>query len=135
MLAHLVGFIVGLIGGAYGKPGEKDLQIALLRHQLRVRQCRSPRPPRLSPWEKLTVAVLVAKLHPLATAPRARPAHVVLLVQPETVLKWHRELGRRKWTIRRRPGGGQPPIGTEVEALLLRLAREHPRLGLRPAAG
>jgi transposase InsO family protein len=53
----------------------------------------------------------------------------VLLVQPETVLKWHRELVRRKWTFRRRATGGRPPLTAEVEALLLRLAAENPRWG------
>ncbi len=53
----------------------------------------------------------------------------MLLVQPATVLKWHRELVRRKWTYRRRQAGGRPPIATDVEALLLRLAKENPRWG------
>jgi putative transposase len=44
------------------------------------------------------------------------------------VLTWHRELVRRKWTYRRRQGGGRPPIAA-VESLLLRLARENPRWG------
>ncbi len=53
---HLVWFIVDRIGGAHGKADEKDLQIALLRHQVRLLQRRSPRPPRLARWEKLTLA-------------------------------------------------------------------------------
>jgi len=53
----------------------------------------------------------------------------VLLVQPETVLKWHRGLVRRKWTYRRHAAGGRPPLAAEVEALLLRLAAENPRWG------
>jgi putative transposase len=53
----------------------------------------------------------------------------VLLVRPETVLKWHRDLVRWKWTYRRRRTGGRPRIAAEVEALLLRLAAENPRWG------
>jgi putative transposase len=53
----------------------------------------------------------------------------VLLVRPETILKWHRELVRRKWTYRRQPARGRPPIDAELEAMLLRLARENPRWG------
>jgi putative transposase len=52
-----------------------------------------------------------------------------LLVKPDTVLKWHRELVRRKWTTRHLKAGGRPPIAAEVEQLLLRLARENPRWG------
>jgi hypothetical protein len=79
----------------------KDLEIALLRHQLRLLQRRSPRPPRLARWEQLTLAVLMTKLGQLNTTPRALLARAVLLAQPETVLSWHRELVRRTWTYRR----------------------------------
>src|SRR3954470_2826795 len=99
VLLHLVEFIVDLLGGARGNDEEKDLQIALLRHQVRLLRRRSPRPPRLSRWEKLTLAALTARLARLTD--RAQLAQIMLLVWPETVLKWHRELVRRKWTYRR----------------------------------
>ena len=126
---HLLGFVVDLVVGARRPEGAKDLEIALLRHQVRLLQRRSPNPPRLSRWEKLTVAVLAAKLARLTTGSRSRLSRAVLLVQPETVLKWHRELVRRKWTYRRRNAGGRPPLAADVEALLLRLAAENPRWG------
>jgi hypothetical protein len=52
-----------------------------------------------------------------------------VLVQPETVLRWHRDLVRRKWTFRRPRGAGRPPIAADLEALILRLADENPRWG------
>jgi len=129
VLTHPAGFRVDLVGGARRSEDAKDLEIALLRHQLRLLQRRSSRPPRLSRWEKRTLAVLVAKLGRLVAGARSRLASAVLLVQPETVLKWHRELVRRKWTYRRRTAGGRPPLAAEVAALLLRLAAENPRWG------
>lgn len=129
ILTHLAGFLVDRVVGQRRAEQAKDLEIALLRHQLRLAQRRARRPPRLARWEKLTLAVLVAKLSRSTSGPPGRLARAVLLVQPETVLQWPRELVRRKWTIRRPRGGGRPPIGTEVEALLLRLAAEHPRWG------
>jgi putative transposase len=127
VVMHLAGLIVDLIGGAHGEAEEKDLQIALLRHQVRLLQRRLPRPPRLSRWEKLTLAVLTARLARLTD--RTQLAQIMLLVRPETVLRWHRELVRRKWTYRRQQARGRPPITAEVEALLLRLATENPRWG------
>jgi len=128
VLLHLVGFVVDLVVGARRTEDAKDLEIALLRHQLRLLLRRSSHPPRLSRWEQLTIAVLVAKLRRLGRGSRDRLARTVLLVRPETVLKWHRALVRRKWTFRRR-AGGRPPLDAEVEALLLRLAKENPRWG------
>jgi len=129
VLMHLVGFVVDLVVGARRTADAKDLEIALLRHQLRLLRRRSPCPPRLSRWEQLTVAVLAAKLGRVVAGARGQLSRAVLLVRPETVLKWHRELVRRKWTHRRRGAGGRPPLAAEVEALLLRLAAENPRWG------
>ena len=129
VLTHLVAFIVDLVVGAHRAERTKDLEIALLRHQIRLLQRRSTRSLRLSRWEKLTIAVLAAKLGRLVAGSRGRLARAVLLVQPETVLRWHRELVRRKWTYRRRGAGGRPSVPAEAEALLLRLAAENPRWG------
>jgi len=62
VLAHLVGFFVDLVVGARRTEDAKDLEIALLRHQLRLLLRRAGRPPRLSRWEQLTIAILAAKL-------------------------------------------------------------------------
>jgi putative transposase len=51
------------------------------------------------------------------------------------VLKWHRELVRRKWTVRREGAGGRPAVPAEVEALVLRLARENAGWGYRRIQG
>jgi hypothetical protein len=62
VLAHLVSFVVDLLVAASQHPDrDKDLEILLLQHQVRLLQRRHPR-ARLSRWEKLTLAVLAAKL-------------------------------------------------------------------------
>jgi putative transposase len=60
---------------------------------------------------------------------RCRPGWRGLLVQPATLLRWHRDLVRRRWTYPRR--GGRPAVTTELRALVLRLARENPTWGYR----
>lgn len=52
-----------------------------------------------------------------------------------TVLLWHRELVRRKWTYRGRRRPGRPRISEEVATLVLRLARENSRWGYRRLQG
>src|ERR687885_2006 len=86
VLLHLGTFLVDLLTTARRADRDKDLEILLLRHQLRVLQRQCPRSPRLSRWEKLTLAVLTAKLSRLSARPRARLDQVLLLCKPETVL-------------------------------------------------
>ena len=135
VLLHLIGFVVDLFTATRCTDRDKDVEILLLRHQLQLLQRERPRPARLSRWEKLTLAVLTAKLMHLAAGPRARLDQVLLLFKPETVLKWHRGLVRRKWTIRRAGAGGRPAVPAEVEALVVRLVRENASWGYRRIQG
>lgn len=113
----------------------KDLEIALLRQQLPLLQRQQTRPPRLSRWDRAVLAALAHRWSALACTAR-RPWHQsLLLITPATVLRWHRELVRRKWTFRRRHLGGRPPLAAELEALILRLARENPRWGYKRLQG
>ena len=54
---------------------------------------------------------------------------VVVPVTPQTLLRWHRELVRRKWTYRRESAVGRPANPDEVRQLILRMGRENPRWG------
>ena len=54
-------------------------------------------------------------------------------VQPETLLRWHRDLVRRKWTYAHHPGRPSIPAGTV--AIILQLARENPTWGYRRVQG
>src|SRR5215211_1706148 len=121
VLAHFVAFLVDLAVGTRRGDREKDLQILVLRQQVRLLQRQRPRPPRLTRGEKLTLAVLAAALARLTTGPRSRLDQYLLLFKPDTILTWHRDLVRRKWTYRRGNPGGRPTISAEIVALILRL--------------
>jgi hypothetical protein len=56
-----------------------------------------------------------------------------LLVQPATLLRWHRDLVRRRWIYPHQHG--RPAVGAEIRALVLRLARENPTWGYRRVHG
>jgi putative transposase len=56
-----------------------------------------------------------------------------LVVQPATLLCWHRDLVRRRWTCPHRRG--RPPVATQLRALVLRPARENPTWGYRRIHG
>jgi hypothetical protein len=57
-----------------------------------------------------------------------------LIVTPQALLRWHRELVRRSWTQPQRTGG-RPPVERRIRELVLRLAPENPRWGYLRIAG
>ena len=100
-------------------PDEKDVEIAVLRHQLAVLRRQVAR-PRYAPADRAVLATLARLL--------SRERWAVFLVTPATLLRWHRELVARSWTY---PRGGKAmnALADDVVALVLRLARENPRWG------
>src|SRR6476619_2590802 len=79
----------------------KDVELVLLRHQLSV-LARQQQRPRLRPADRAFIAAL-ARLLP-------QRQRLALVVTPATLLRWHRELVRRRWTYGQRKGG-RPPTG------------------------
>jgi len=124
-LAFMVVRQVLALIGLGPSPNAKDVEIAVLRHQLLV-LCRQVARPRYTPADRMVLAAL-AKLLP-------RDRWPIFLVTPSTLLRWHRELIRRRWTYpakgRRRRG-----LDPEVIDLVLRLARENPRWGYMRIVG
>jgi hypothetical protein len=55
------------------------------------------------------------------------------LVQPTTLLRWHRDLVRRRWSYPHRRG--RPGVAAELRELVLRLAKENPSWGYRRVHG
>jgi transposase InsO family protein len=96
-----------------------EIENAVLRHQLAVLRRRVKRPQ----LRRRDRVFLVAASRVL---PRERWSS--FLVTPQTLLRWHRELIKRKWTYRRR-SIGRPPVDPEFRDLVIRLGRENPRWG------
>jgi putative transposase len=135
LLAQLVSLLIDLFTTRRGNEPQKALEILLLRQQLRILQRQHPTAPRLARGEKLGVIILAAKFMDLGRGAKTTLNHVLLLFKPDTVLKWHRELVRRKGTFDHRPTRGRPATGPELQALLLRLAQENPTGGYTKLPG
>jgi len=108
---------------------DKDLEIILLRQQVRTLQRKVKTPLRVSEPERMVLATLVEMYRQSTAGARQHLHQVMLIFKPDTVLRWHRELVRRKWTFNRKGKPGRPEISSELKALKVRLARENPRWG------
>jgi hypothetical protein len=102
-----------------------DLEILLLRHELAVLRRHASRPSRSSADRALLAAL--SRVVP-------RSGWAGLVVKPETLLRWHRELVARRWTYTHRTPG-RPPLERSLRELILRLARENPHWGYKRIVG
>ena len=108
----------------------KTAEILILRHQLAVLQRRQSRRPGLDWADRALLATL------LAVIPKVRRHGLRLLVTPDTIVRWHRDIVRRRWAARSMRGKtGRPAIRRNIRALVLRLARENPHWGYRRIHG
>ncbi|MFJ6564231.1 integrase core domain-containing protein [Streptomyces sp. NPDC091412] len=110
---------------------DKDIEILALRHQVTVmgRQL-GKHGPRFDAADRAFLAALLHRL-PMDVLRRVR-----LLVRPETVLRWHRDLVARRHAAQSRPQRpGRPRTVHSIRALVLRLARENPNWRYRRVHG
>jgi putative transposase len=112
------------------KEAWKTAKILLLRHQLTVLQRRQPRRPDLNWADWALIGTL------LAVVPKARRQGLRLLVTPDTILRWHRDIIRRRRPARSiRSKTGRPVTRRNIQALVLRLASENPGWSYRKLHG
>jgi hypothetical protein len=103
----------------------KDAEILMLRHQLSVALRERPRAHSRLTWPDRAWLALLA-----GTLPAGRLAEMRLIVTPGTILRWHRDIVRRRWARRSRRGRpGRSPVRREVRSVVLRLARENESWG------
>jgi hypothetical protein len=115
-----------ILGIGHRLDDELALEVLVLRHQLKILR-RQVKRPELRKSDRLL----------LAAASRSLPKGLwtSFMVRPDTLLRWHRELVRRKWTHRKKRRAGRPPLERTTADLILRLARENPRWGYQRIRG
>ena len=108
----------------------KEAEILILRHQLAALRRQQPGRVKLNWADRAVLAAL------LGAIPRSRRQGLRLLVSPNTMLRWHRNIVRRRraaWSARGRTG--RPATRRNIKALVRRLAREDPGWGYRRIHG
>jgi len=87
-----------------------EAEIVLLRHQLSVLRQRVPSKPRLTMADRL-LFVWLYRLFPSVL-------NAVTIVQPETIIRWHRTGFRLYWRWKSRSRGGRPKVPVEIRRLI-----------------
>ena len=88
---------------------------------------RSVKRPAVTPADRALLVLLAGRVRAWRQA--------LLLVQPETLLRWHRAGFRALWRRKSRPGPGRPPLAAETIALIRRMAAENPLWGAERIRG
>jgi hypothetical protein len=117
----VVRFLLDLMATSQRDQTTLQAEVLALRRQVQVLE-RQIKRVHWRPGDRMVLAALRERI--------PRSGRAGLLVKPETVLGWHRELVRRKWAVYRgRSRRGRPPISAECRDLIVRMARENPRWG------
>jgi hypothetical protein len=124
MKRSMVAFLIQLLF-AFRSPltrrARLEAENLLLRQQLIVLRRKSP--TRVRPWNiDRLLLVWLYRLYPSLL-------DAIIIVQPETVLRWHRRGFRAYWRWKSRHVGGRPRIDCEMRALIRRMSRENPLWG------
>src|SRR6266571_4061643 len=108
----------------------KTAEILILRHQVAILQRHQVRRPKLTWADRALLATLFGVI------PGARRQRLRLLVTPDTIMRWHRDIVRRRWAARSMRGRtGRQATRRNIRALVLRLAWENPKWGYRRIHG
>jgi transposase InsO family protein len=130
MIWHFVYLVAHLLWDSFRfsrlTPDAKTLELLLLRQQILILRRHQKRGPTVTRTEKLLLLTLVEQLRPLIELPKTQLEQLILIFKPDTLLRWHRELVKRKWTFNNQSKRvGRPPIEPQVVQLVLQLAREN----------
>ena len=109
MIAFLSLFIHMLIS-PFKSRARLEAEIILLRHQLNVLRRRVPSKPRLAVADRLLFVWLYRLVPSVLSA--------IAIVQPETIIRWHRKGFRLYWRWKSRARGGRPKIPVEIRRLI-----------------
>jgi len=127
----IVSRAVSLLGLSRRESWWKDAEILMLRHQLAVAERERPRAHSRLTWPDRAWQALLA-----GTLPIERLVAMRLIVTPGTILRWHRDIDRRRRARRSRRGrSGHPATHRKVRPVVLRLARENDSWGYRRIHG
>ena len=107
-----------VLAAPFWTQAQLEAEVTLLRHQLNVLRRQAPSKPRLTAADRLLFVWLWRQFPSLRSA--------ITIVQPDTVLRWHRSGFRLYWRWKSHSRSGRPRVPVEVRSLIRRLSTENP---------
>jgi transposase InsO family protein len=113
----LVCFIWSVLAAPFKSKTRLDLENAALRHQVVVLQRKVRGRIEFTNWDRLFFMLLYRWCPSILKA--------MVIIQPETVVRWHRAGFRRYWRWKSQRRGGRPPISADLRTLIRRMSLEN----------
>src|SRR5512136_2115496 len=117
----LLCFVLAVLAAPFKSKGRLEAENAALRHQLIVLRRKMRGRARLTNSDRWFFIQLYRWFPSIL--------NVLMIVRPETLVRWHRAGFRCYWRWKSRPLGGRPQIDTDLRALIRRMSIENPLWG------
>src|SRR6266568_6337896 len=109
------------VGNLFKSRRRLEIENLFLRHQLTIALRRAPRRLRLHGSDR-AVLVWLTRLWPSLIG-------LVRVVQPDTILRWHRSGFRAYWRWKSRGQPGRPRVSRELRELIRQMNKDNPFMG------
>ena len=120
-MIELLCFVLAILASPFKSKLRLEAENAVLRHQLIVLKRRLRGRVRLTNNDRWFFIQLYRWFPSILK--------VLTIIQPETLVRWHRAGFRCYWRWKSRPQGGRPQIDTELRVLIRRVSVENPLWG------
>src|SRR5262245_28896073 len=109
-MAELLANFLATLLSLFKSRSELQAEILVLRHQLNVLRRKARHSPRVTSWDRL-LFVWLYRLYPSVLA-------AVAIIEPDTLIRWHRSGFRAYWRWKSRSKGGRPRIPQDIRELI-----------------
>jgi hypothetical protein len=116
-MVSFLGLLLHVLASPFKSQARLEAEIVFLRHQLNLMRRRLPAKPRLTPADRLLFVWLYRLVPSLLNA--------TVIIQPDTIVRWHRAGFRSYWRWKSRSRGGRPKVAAEVRSLIRRMSLEN----------
>jgi hypothetical protein len=117
----LLSFVLAVLVAPFGSKGRLEAQNAALRHQLIVLRRKMHGRVRLTNNDRLFFILLYRWFPSVLKA--------LIIIRPQTIVRWHQAGFRRYWRWKSRSLGGRPRIDTGLRALIRKMSIDNPLWG------